>query len=80
LGISEANEETLEGKTFGVQRGTLQDNYVADNFSSVAEISRYSTADHMVLDMEAQRLDILFLDFPIGQSTLLDSEESEYVV
>ncbi|MGO2581055.1 MAG: transporter substrate-binding domain-containing protein [Halomonas sp.] len=80
LDISEANEETLEGMTIGVQRGTLQDNYVTDNFSSVAEISRYSTADDMVLDMEAERLDIVFLDFPIGKTTLLESDDADYVV
>ncbi|WP_249975792.1 transporter substrate-binding domain-containing protein [Vreelandella olivaria] len=80
LGIEEANEETLSGLTIGVQRGTLQDNYVTDLFSSVASVSRYSTADDMVLDLEAERLDIVFLDFPIGQTTLLDSERGDYVV
>lgn len=80
LGISEANEETLEGLTIGVQRGTLQDNYVTDKYSSVADISRYSTADDMVLDMDAQRLDIVFLDFPIGQSTLVENEDGDYTI
>ncbi|MGO2149230.1 transporter substrate-binding domain-containing protein [Halomonas sp.] len=80
LGIDEANEETLEGLTIGVQRGTLQDNYVTDNYGSVADISRYSTADDMVLDMDAQRLDIVFLDFPIGQSTLVENEDADYTI
>lgn len=80
LDITEANEETLEGLTIGVQRGTLQDNYVTDKYSSVADISRYSTADDMVLDMDAQRLDIVFLDFPIGQSTLVENEDADYTI
>ncbi|MBP5981781.1 MAG: transporter substrate-binding domain-containing protein [Halomonas sp.] len=80
LDISEANEETLEGLTIGVQRGTLQDNYVTDKYSSVADISRYSTADDMVLDLDAQRLDIVFLDFPIGQSTLVENEDGDYTI
>ncbi|MGO3056661.1 transporter substrate-binding domain-containing protein [Halomonas sp. AOP43-A1-21] len=80
LDIDEANEKTLEGLTIGVQRGTLQDNYVTDNYSSVADISRYSTADDMVLDMDAQRLDIVFLDFPIGQSTLVENEDGDYTI
>lgn len=80
LDISEANEESLEGLTIGVQRGTLQDNYVTDNYSSVADISRYSTADDMVLDLDAQRLDIVFLDFPIGQSTLVENEDGDYTI
>ncbi|WP_447553528.1 transporter substrate-binding domain-containing protein [Vreelandella sp. EE22] len=78
LDIDEANEETLEGMTIGVQRGTLQDNYVTDNYGSVADISRYATADDMVLDMDAQRLDIVFLDFPIGQYTLIEDGDGEY--
>ncbi|MFG6666959.1 transporter substrate-binding domain-containing protein [Halomonas sp. HNIBRBA4712] len=80
LDIDEATEETLEGMTIGVQRGTLQDNYVTDNYGSVADISRYSTADDMVLDMDAERLDIVFLDFPIGQSTLVESDDGDYVM
>nr|WP_297459072.1 transporter substrate-binding domain-containing protein [uncultured Halomonas sp.] len=78
--IEAAFKETLEGKNIGVQRGTLQDNYATDRFGDVADISRYATADDMVLDMEAGRLDIVFLDFPVGKSTLLDSEANEYKV
>lgn len=74
------NEKTLAGMTIGVQRGTLQDNYVTDMYGDVADINRYATADDMVLDMESERLDILFLDFPVGKSTLLESEEGDYIV
>lgn len=78
--FDDVNEETLADLTIGVQRGTLQDNYVTDMYGDVADINRYSTADDMVLDMESERLDILFLDFPVGKSTLLDSEEGDYTV
>lgn len=78
--LSEATRETLEGLTIGVQRGTLQDNYVTDMFGDVASVSRYSTADDMVLDMQAERLDIVFLDYPVGKATLLDSERRDYHV
>ncbi|WP_444676894.1 transporter substrate-binding domain-containing protein [Halomonas sp. E19] len=80
LDIETANEETLAGMTIGVQRGTLQDNYVTDMFGRVASVSRYSTADDMVLDLQAQRLDIVFLDYPIGRTTLLESERGEFVM
>lgn len=73
-------KQTLEGKTIGVQRGTLQDNYASDMYGDIADINRYSTADDMVLDMEAGRLDIVFLDFPVGKTTLLDSEDNDYKV
>ncbi|GAB2802225.1 ABC transporter substrate-binding protein [Halomonas shantousis] len=71
-------KETLEGKTIGVQRGTLQDNYVTDMFGDVADISRYTTADDLVLDMDSGRVDLAFLDFPVGKSTLLDSQQGDY--
>ncbi len=70
--------KSLEGKTIGVQRGTLQDNYVTDMYGDKAKISRYTTADDLVLDMDAGRVDIAFLDFPVGKSTLLDSKEGSY--
>nr|WP_299245979.1 transporter substrate-binding domain-containing protein [uncultured Halomonas sp.] len=78
--IDDPSEETLTDKNIGVQRGTLQDNYASDMYGSVADINRYATADDMVLDMEAGRLDIVFLDFPVGKSTLLDSEDNDYKV
>jgi len=76
--IGTPSKETLEGLTLGVQRGTLQDNYVTDMYGDVADVNRYATADDMVLDMDSGRLDAVFLDFPIGKSTLLDSEAGDY--
>ncbi|MGM8850741.1 transporter substrate-binding domain-containing protein [Salinicola sp. V024] len=78
-GIDSVYPETLKGKTIGVQRGTLQDNYVTDMYGDDANISRYTTADDLVLDMDAGRVDIAFLDFPVGKSTLLDSKDGDYV-
>lgn len=78
--IGTPSEETLEGMTIGVQRGTLQDNYVTDMYGDVADVNRYATADDMVLDMDSGRLDAVFLDFPIGKSTLIDSEAGDYKV
>ena len=78
--LADTTETTLADMTIGVQRGTLQDNYVTDMYGDVANINRYSTADDMVLDMEAQRLDIVFLDYPVGQSTLLKSDNRDYKV
>ncbi|PMR73376.1 transporter substrate-binding domain-containing protein [Billgrantia endophytica] len=78
--LEEANEETLAGLSIGVQRGTTYDSYATDAFGSTANVNRYSTADDMMLDMEAQRLDIVFLEFAVGQSTLLDSDAGDFKV
>ncbi|WP_456270172.1 transporter substrate-binding domain-containing protein [Kushneria sp. AK178] len=65
----------LEDKSIGVQRGTVQDNYVTDNFGDVASIQRYASADDVAVDMETGRLDIAFLDYPTGQAALLEGGE-----
>ncbi|MGY6565058.1 MAG: transporter substrate-binding domain-containing protein [Halomonadaceae bacterium] len=78
--VEEINEETLAGKSIGVQRGTTFDSYVTDNYGRVANVSRYSTADDMVLDLQAQRLDLVFLEFIVGQATLLDNHRGEFEV
>lgn len=66
-----SNKDALKGKTIGVQRGTTMDTYITDNFASVAEVKRYTTADDLVLDLEGARLDVVFLDFPVGDETLI---------
>ncbi|GAA0565884.1 transporter substrate-binding domain-containing protein [Halomonas salifodinae] len=78
--LEEIDEESLAGKSIGVQRGTTYDNYATDAYGSIATINRYSTADDMVLDLDAERLDIVFLEFVVGQSTLLNSDDGDYRV
>lgn len=78
--LEETTVETLEGLSIGVQRGTTYDNFATDTFGNIATINRYSTADDMVLDMDAERLDVVFLEFSVGKSTLLDNEGSDYKV
>ncbi|HSH57264.1 MAG TPA: transporter substrate-binding domain-containing protein, partial [Halomonas sp.] len=38
--IGTPSNETLEGMTIGVQRGTLQDNYATDMYGDVADVKR----------------------------------------
>ena len=67
--------EGLKGKVIGVQRGTVQDNHVTQQFSAFAEIKRYTTADDLVLDLKGGRLDVVFVDFPVGESTVLNDAD-----
>jgi arginine/ornithine transport system substrate-binding protein len=64
----------MEGKTVGVQRGTTMDTYVTENMGDVVTIKRYTTAEDMVLDLEGQRLDVVFVDYPVGEQTILTKE------
>ncbi|WP_423822705.1 transporter substrate-binding domain-containing protein [Salinisphaera sp. SPP-AMP-43] len=75
--IKNPDANSLKGKKIGVQRGTVQDNYVTDKFGDSATIKRYANADDVAVDMDAGRLDAAFFDFPTGQSTLL-SKGDEY--
>lgn len=72
IGIDKPTREALKGKVVGVQRGTTQDTYVTENFAGVIDIKRYTTADDLVLDLTGQRLDLVFLDFPVGDETILN--------
>lgn len=59
----------------GVQRGTVQDTYVTDNFGKSNTIKRYNTSSDLLLDLEGGRLDTVLLDFPVGDTTLLIPEK-----
>lgn len=69
-----ADMAAMEGKTVGVQRGTTMDTFVTEEMGGIVNIKRYTTADDMVLDLEGQRLDVAFLDYPVGEQTILTKE------
>jgi arginine/ornithine transport system substrate-binding protein len=58
----EITKEGLEGKKVGVQRATIHDNYLTDNYGDAVEIVRYATQDEANLDMVAGRVDLLLAD------------------
>jgi arginine/ornithine transport system substrate-binding protein len=66
--------DAMADKTVGVQRGTTMDTYVTENMGGTVNIKRYTTAEDMVLDLEGQRLDVVFVDYPVGEQTILNRE------
>ncbi len=58
----EITKEGLKGKKVGVQRATIHDNYLTDNYGDSVEIVRYGTQDEANLDMLAGRVDLLLAD------------------
>lgn len=66
--------DAMEGKTVGVQRGTTMDTFVTENMGGVVTIKRYTTAEDMVLDLEGERLDVVFVDYPVGEQTILNKD------
>lgn len=51
----------LKGKRIGVQRSTINDRYVTDNFKA-AQIVRYGKQDEVYLDLGAGRIDLVMVD------------------
>ncbi|WP_027967691.1 transporter substrate-binding domain-containing protein [Halomonas halocynthiae] len=80
LEMEKVSKDNLEGKTIGVQRGTLQDSYVTDQFGMVADVNRYSTTTDMIMDIKTGRVDLIFLDHPAGVATLLENSDGYRIV
>jgi arginine/ornithine transport system substrate-binding protein len=66
--------DAMKGLTVGVQRGTTMDTHVTQEMGGIVTINRYTTADDMVLDLEGQRLDVVFVDYPVGEQTILSKD------
>ncbi len=64
----EINPDSLKGKTVGVQRATIHDKYLSDNYGNLVKINRYDTQDAAYQDMLSGRVDLLLAD----QIPLLD--------
>ncbi len=54
--------KALEGKTVGVQRATIHDNFISDNSGKGTVIKRYATQDEAYMDLAAGRVDMLLAD------------------
>ncbi|WP_136069042.1 transporter substrate-binding domain-containing protein [Modicisalibacter radicis] len=56
----------LEGKSVGVQRGSIQDDYVTDHYAEVTDIKRFSSAEDIFIDLSTQRADLALVDYPLA--------------
>ncbi len=60
--IKEFSREAIKGKNIGVQRATIHDRYLTDNYGKDVEVKRYGTQDEAYLDLTAGRVDMLLAD------------------
>jgi len=56
------SKEAMKGRKVGVQRATIHDRYLTDNYGQDVEIVRYSSQDEAYLDLTAGRVDMLLAD------------------
>ena len=73
----EISEEGLEGKSIGVQRATIHDKYLTDNYGDVVEIKHYGTLDEVYLDLSSGRIDMLLADSVAVSDGFLKTREGE---
>lgn len=66
----------LGGKAVGVQRGTVTDNFLTNEFPG-AEVKRYGELTDAFADMEAGRLDLVLADFLTMSAWVKDNDAYE---
>ncbi|WP_392566240.1 transporter substrate-binding domain-containing protein [Utexia brackfieldae] len=70
------NPTALKGKVVGLQRSSTYDRYVKENFPGV-EVRRYDTVNNMILDLKAERVDLV-IGGPVNLwSTLLENDKDK---
>lgn len=68
------DKKGLKGKTVGVQRATIHENFVRDNFGDSVQIKSYATQDEANMDLTAGRVDLVIADATVLQGGFLDTE------
>ena len=73
----EINNASLKGKNVGVQRATVAENFLRDNFGSVVKVKAYATQDEANLDFIAGRVDLLVADSVVLLEGLLNTDDGK---
>ncbi len=75
----EISKEGLAGKTVGVQRATIHDNFITGEFGDSVNINRYGTQDEAYLDAVAGRIDLMMADsIAISEGFLSTPEGADF--
>jgi lysine-arginine-ornithine-binding protein len=73
----EISEAGLKGKTIGVQRATINAQFIHETYGTVATIKEYDTQDNANLDLIAGRVDLVLADQIALQMGFLDKPEGK---
>ena len=60
--LKDISAASLKGRRVGVQRATIHENYMNDNFKGIADVNAYGTIEEAYLDLQTGRLDAVFAD------------------
>jgi arginine/ornithine transport system substrate-binding protein len=75
--MAEFSKEALKGKSVGVQRATIHDKYLTDNYGSDVDVKRYGTQDEVYLDIAAGRIDLFLSDSIAASDGFLQKPEGK---
>lgn len=75
--IDSFSREAIKGKSVGVQRATIHDKYLTDNYGKDVKVKRYGTQDEAYLDIVAGRIDMLLADSIALSDGFLKKEEGK---
>ena len=70
----DVSKQGLKGKVVGVQRATIHENFVRDNFGESVQIKSYATQDEANMDLTAGRVDLVIADATVLQGGFLDTD------
>ncbi len=73
----EITKDGMKGKSVGVQRATIHDNFITEVYGDSVEIKRYGTQDEAYLDMVAGRIDLLLADSVALDGGFLQTEDGK---
>jgi arginine/ornithine transport system substrate-binding protein len=75
--IKEFSDAAIKGKSIGVQRATINDRYLSDNYGNNIAIKRYGTQDEVYLDIVAGRIDLFLADSVAASEGFLKKPEGK---
>ncbi len=77
--MTKFSKEAIKGKNIGVQRATIHDKYLTDNYGKDVKIKRYGTQDEAYLDLAAGRCDLLMADsVALSEGFLMKPEGKDF--
>ena len=75
--FKEFSPEAVKGKTVGVQRSTIHDRYLTDNYGDSVTIKRYASQDEVYIDLVAGRIDMFISDSIAASDGFLKKPEGK---